>query len=99
MPSNQLVINKVKELYLKHRGENHRKIEQEMHALGCRRFSRRSLYNQKTKTGHSLGWIEKYGWKTLLIQSENIPHRTVDTPDPMSPPSGEDQPAQSSASD
>src|SRR5438128_1668106 len=81
MQASTLIIDTAKHLYLKHQGRNHRLIEQEMHALGHRRFTRRSLYNQKTKTGHRKGWIEKYNWKSLL-QSENTSrseHRSEDT--------------------
>src|SRR3954453_4660405 len=63
---NKLIINIVKDLYIKHGGKNHRLIEKEMHDLGCRRFSRRSLYNPRTKTGKRLGWIERYHWKDPL---------------------------------
>jgi predicted phage terminase large subunit-like protein len=75
MRSNQLIINAAKLLYLKHSGQNHRLIEREMHALGCRRFTRRSLYNQKTKTGYRLGWIEKFGWKRDLAENNHLPDR------------------------
>ncbi len=63
---NQLVIDKARSLYLKHRGRHHRLIEREMHDLGCLRFTRRSLYNQRTKTGLRLGWIERFKWKDQL---------------------------------
>src|SRR4051794_9121842 len=66
---NKLIINIVKDLYLKHGGRNHRLIEKEMHDLGCRRFSRRSMYNQRTQKGTRLGWIERYHWKDALRQN------------------------------
>src|ERR1041385_7662163 len=88
MPSNSLIIDVAKSLYLKHGGKNHREIEREIHALGCRRFTRRSLYNQKTKTGYRLGWIEKYGWKTELAENtDSLSTDQVDSLSSSSPPS------------
>src|SRR5215204_6273625 len=63
---NQLVIDKARSLYLKHNGRHHRLLEKEMHDLGCLRFTRRSLYNQRTKTGLRLGWIERFKWRDEL---------------------------------
>src|SRR5512141_2345900 len=73
MRSNQLIINAVRDLYLRHNGRCHRAIEREMHALGCRRFSRRVLYNQKTAAGVRLGWIERFGWKAELARLADAP--------------------------
>src|SRR4051812_43458155 len=69
MRTNQLIVNAARASYIKHAGRSHRQIEREMHLLGCRRFSRRSLYNQRTKTGIRLGWIERYHWKDALRQN------------------------------
>src|SRR5438067_10233933 len=68
---NQLVIETARGLYLKHRGQNHRAIEKEMHELGCLTFTRRVFYNQQLRDGRTrLGWIEKYEWKRELAGSE-----------------------------
>jgi predicted phage terminase large subunit-like protein len=78
MRTNQLILNAAREIYLKHHGRNHREIEREMHALGCRRFSRRVLYNQKTKTGQRPGWPTRFGWRDELtsIQGADLPPTT-----------------------
>ena len=82
---NQLVIDSARLLYLKHGGRNHRFIEKEMHELGCLRFSRRSLYNQRTKTGLRLGWIERFKWKDQLQTGQSIndnTERAINSPHP-----------------
>jgi predicted phage terminase large subunit-like protein len=66
MRSTKLILNTVRDLYLKYGGQNHRQIEREMRALGCDTFSRRVLYNQKTKTGIRLGWPARFAWKDEL---------------------------------
>jgi predicted phage terminase large subunit-like protein len=100
MRSSKLIINAVRELYLKYGGQNHRQIEREMRALGCDTFSRRVLYNQKTKTGIRLGWPARFGWKDELKSIQTCPSASKDSsifhsqsstpnsPDPVpSPPS------------
>src|SRR5262245_23762727 len=87
---NQLIINTAHDLYLKHRGQNHRQIEKEMHDLGCRRFSRRRLYSH----GIRPGWIEKYGWKKDLDTKEGESYaftRDNNSPDTLLDPTGRDQ--------
>jgi hypothetical protein len=67
---NSLVIEKAKQVYLDHRGQNHRLIEKAMHDLGCLTFSRRVLYSRTYKNGTKhLGWIDKYDWKKDLEQT------------------------------
>ena len=66
---NPLVIEKAKEIYLQHQGQNHRQIERAMHDLGCLTFTRRVLYNRKYKNGTKhLGWIDRFGWRDLLSE-------------------------------
>jgi predicted phage terminase large subunit-like protein len=63
---NPLIIEKAKEVYIKHNGQNHREIEREMREAGCLTFSRRVLYNQ----GKRLGWVAKYEWKRELLKQD-----------------------------
>ena len=67
MPHNQLIIDRAREIYLKHGGTDHRAIELEMRAGGCLSFTRRVLHSQKTRSGRiRKGWIERFGWKEQL---------------------------------
>ena len=72
MPSNQLVINAARGLYLKYGGRRHRQIECEMHALGCLSFSRRVFYDQKSGDRVYLGWIKKYKWNEQLEKPSSL---------------------------
>ena len=69
---NQLIVDTVRSLYLKHGGRNHREIEREMRESGHPTFTRRVFYNKKTERGFSVGWIERFGWRDELAQSASF---------------------------
>src|SRR5688500_7612868 len=60
------MIDDCRELYLKFKGSNHRKIEAEMRAKGWRKFSRQLLYKTEVKVNKKANWINRYGWLDLL---------------------------------
>ncbi len=59
-------IQDCRELYLKHGGQNHELIEKEMRAMGYRDFHRRNLYRRFERGTCRPGWVETYGWNSLL---------------------------------
>ncbi len=63
-------IEACRELYLKHGGEHHDLIEREMRSLGYHDFHRRSLYRRFERGTCKPGWIETYGWRSLLRNSD-----------------------------
>ncbi len=65
MPIDKQIVKVAKiaacrELYL--RGYSHKTIEDEMHNLGFRDFSRRILYKRTTGRGRRPGWIAEFEW-------------------------------------
>ena len=54
-----------RELYLRYGGIEHRRIEEEMRALGWTDFNRRALYAR----GQQPGWPERFGWS---VQSSSF---------------------------
>ncbi len=70
-------IEDCRELYLKHGGQNHELIEKEMRDLGYRDFHRRNLYRRFERGTCKPGWVETYGWNSLL------PKVKPAKPDPM----------------
>jgi predicted phage terminase large subunit-like protein len=71
--TNQLILETARGLYLKYGGEDHRRIEREMHALGCLGFSRRVFYDQKSGGRSYPGWIKKYKWNEQLEKGSRLP--------------------------
>src|SRR5437899_4458850 len=61
-------IEDCRELYLRHGGDNHELIEEEMRLLGHRDFHRRSLYRRYERGSSEAGWIERFGWNRLLSE-------------------------------
>ena len=55
-----------RELYLKHKGQHHEQIEREMRALGHTDFHRRILYRRFERGRCVSGWIERYGFDSLV---------------------------------
>lgn len=54
-------------LYLKYNGQQHDRIEKEMHKRGWSGWRKKNLYSSKDgRGGETLGWIEKYGWEKAL---------------------------------
>ncbi len=61
-------IEDCRELYLKYGGENHELIERKMRILGHHDFHRRILYRRFERGTCKPGWIETYGWRSLLSE-------------------------------
>ncbi len=59
-------IQACRELYLKYKGQHHELIEAEMRELGYTDFHRRCLYRRFERGRLRSGWIEQYGWPSLL---------------------------------
>ena len=59
-------IQACRELYLKHNGEKHELIEQEMRYLGYHDFHRRVLYRRFERGTYQPSWVETYGWTAAL---------------------------------
>ncbi len=57
------------ELFLRLGGTNLLRIEREMRALGYADFNRRILYGRKENGIYKPGWIERYGWRSHLMQN------------------------------
>ncbi len=82
MPNTEEFVQRVqdcRELYLKYGGEHHELIEKEMRELGYRDFHRRSLYRRFERGTCKPGWIETYGWRSLLKEMRSA-ERSEDTP-------------------
>ncbi len=58
-----------REVYLRHAGRSHRKIETEIRALGFPRFDRRCFYSRVRNGKTYPGWIEKFGWPVSVHSS------------------------------
>ena len=65
--TNTLIVDKAREVYLKYRGEDHREIEREMHALGYTSFTRRVLYSRRYKNGTFNPGCDNIGQQSLAI--------------------------------
>jgi len=65
-PIDHARIEAARRLYLKYEGKQHKKIEQEMRALGYTSFNRRILHSRFERGHHSAGWIEKYRFEGQL---------------------------------
>ena len=66
-----------RELYLKHGGQDHELIEKEMREIGYRDFHRRNLYRRFERGTCKPGWVETYGWDSLLreMQKSSPPYQ------------------------
>jgi hypothetical protein len=62
-------IDDCRRLYLKYEGRHHELIDKEMRELGHEDFHRRILYSRFERGRHRPGWIERFGWERLLLQS------------------------------
>ncbi len=71
MPTNDSTIEQKQaaclKLYLKYNGRQHDQIEREMRELGWS-FSRRTLHNRSDRRRSERGWIERFGWRGILVQ-------------------------------
>jgi len=63
-------VEDCREIYLRYGGRDHEKIELEMRELGYRDFHRRKLYRRFERGRCKPGWIETYGWDSLLRNEE-----------------------------
>ena len=63
-------IEACRDLYLKHGGKDHEMIEKEMRELGYKDFHRRNLYRRFERGSCRPGWIETYGWNSLLRNAD-----------------------------
>src|SRR4051794_26339827 len=69
--ANTTAIHAARDLYIRYRGRDHRRIERDMRAMGFASFTRRVLYDTRQNGQLTrIGWIRRYGFDTQLPTSE-----------------------------
>ena len=67
------MVNAARELWLRYKGKDHRRIEREMKEMGYR-FRRQVLSPQPYTGGITVGWPEKFGWNAELGIADKSVH-------------------------
>lgn len=68
------MVSAARELWLRYKGKEHRRIEREMREMGYR-FRRQVLSTQPHSSGITVGWPEKFGWNAELGIADASVHK------------------------